>query len=899
MRLRALLVGFIVFGAGMALPGVAQAAPPTNDDFPGAGATLSGPTAQLTGTNVEATGQFGEPDHAGASKVAGCDTSGPNNNECQNSVWYKFTTSQAGDYTVDLCMSNPGGVDSNTRGAATDFKTVLAVYTATGNTISTINQTPLASNRNTFDSAHCSNPYASKVKVTLAAAPTAYYIAVAGRNGSADNEGAIHGVIEPCNTPGANCGTAPGPTASTGGVTPSGLTVVLDGIVNPKGQNRNFYFEWDTHSCSQASPCTHRSPFPQGSVGAADDAPHTVHSDSIPGESDAPIQNLTAGTTYYYQLVVLDGSTAINGGIKSFVAKATPTVTTISPTGLGDTKATLRGTINPNGSPSTYHFEYWPSDAPASISKTPIPDASATGTSSIDLAVNVTGLTKGGSYVYQLVAKNANGTSTSNQTPLTTPKATTGAATLNDATSNVDVEGHFDASVPSAGVSFRFDYSTDPATFPQSQTVPGTPPGGTSTSNVTGHIPTAPLDSGVTYYFRFVAFNNTGNVAVGDNGTFKLPGAPVVRTLDNTRMVNVIDPEFGPTVTTTINALVNPNGGTNTVYRFNWGTTSAYGFNTPYRNAPNGVLDQLVTYELTELDPGTVYHFRVEAKNDPGGSTTTKGGDHAFVAGSGPIYSDFNADSKRDIVWHNRSTGASEVWLMNGNHFASKSAINKTAATQWLKIGAADFNDDGKPDILVWNSATGVPAVWLMNGASYVSSALFTGATAPGRTWVPRALGDLNSDGSPDIVWHNTRTGKVSIWYLQGTTLLSARSLNITPSTAWRPSATGDFDGDGNTDVVVRNISTGRIRAWLLIGNGATAQYVGGQTIAQLSTNWTVAGSGEFDFDGNGITDLLFRNTATQSTSVWYMGRQGGQIVRLSAASLDGAAFPPKEWYPL
>ena len=35
------------------------------------------------------------------------------------------------------------------------------------------------------------------------------------------------------------------------------------------------------------------------------------------------------------------------------------------------------------------------------------------------------------------------------------------------------------------------------------------------------------------------------------------------------------------------------------------------------------------------------------------------------------------------------------------------------------------------------------------------------------------ATGDFNADGQLDIVWRNTDTGRVVIWYMNGTTRVS------------------------------------------------------------------------------------------------------------------------------
>ena len=74
------------------------------------------------------------------------------------------------------------------------------------------------------------------------------------------------------------------------------------------------------------------------------------------------------------------------------------------------------------------------------------------------------------------------------------------------------------------------------------------------------------------------------------------------------------------TTSATLNGIINPNG-TITVAKFQSGTTTGYGTDTPIPlSPPNGVTDQSASTVLTGLTPGSPYHFRVTATN-PGGTT--------------------------------------------------------------------------------------------------------------------------------------------------------------------------------------------------------------------------------------------------------------------------------------
>ncbi|MGN6187379.1 MAG: hypothetical protein ACTHOE_00650 [Conexibacter sp.] len=80
------------------------------------------------------------------------------------------------------------------------------------------------------------------------------------------------------------------------------------------------------------------------------------------------------------------------------------------------------------------------------------------------------------------------------------------------------------------------------------------------------------------------------------------------------------------TTAATLQADVNPHGKA-TTYTFQYGTSSAYGSQTPARSAGSGTVVKRVTFRLTGLTPGVRYHFRVLASNADGTST---GVDHSF-----------------------------------------------------------------------------------------------------------------------------------------------------------------------------------------------------------------------------------------------------------------------------
>jgi|SRR5215218_2897294 len=86
-----------------------------------------------------------------------------------------------------------------------------------------------------------------------------------------------------------------------------------------------------------------------------------------------------------------------------------PEATTGSATEIKDTKATLSGTINPQGKPTNYRFEYGPTtsygfNAPVQ------PGNAGEGTTSVSVSKPLTGLTPATTYHYRIIALGEGGT---------------------------------------------------------------------------------------------------------------------------------------------------------------------------------------------------------------------------------------------------------------------------------------------------------------------------------------------------------------------------------------------------------------------------------------------------------------------------------------------------------
>lgn len=103
-------------------------------------------------------------------------------------------------------------------------------------------------------------------------------------------------------------------------------------------------------------------------------------------------------------------------------AAAPPSATTGSPSSVGQSSATVNGTVNPNGQSTTYYFKYGTATT-YGLQTTPAGAGSGTGNVAVHAALD--GLSPNTTYHYQLVATSSAGTSNGPDETFTTTTTTT------------------------------------------------------------------------------------------------------------------------------------------------------------------------------------------------------------------------------------------------------------------------------------------------------------------------------------------------------------------------------------------------------------------------------------------------------------------------------------------
>jgi hypothetical protein len=290
-----------------------------------------------------------------------------------------------------------------------------------------------------------------------------------------------------------------------------------------------------------------------------------------------------------------------------------PDVTTTAATNNTGTRATLNGTVNPDGVElSECKFEW--SESSGSFGNTaPCAESNATigsGTSPVAVHADLTGLApQGTNYKYRLVAKNAESPAvTGSQQDFTTPTTVTATAASGITTTTATLNGTVNPDTATiSGCVFEWGTPKGPGEVNQKfpNTAPCVPgPGGiTGTSPVAVSAGISGLEIGSTYVYRLKATYPTGAVITGQK-TLQTLGPVIAASWSE----GVIYEEA------VLRAQINP-AGKATTYRFEYGTSEAYGSETEELSVGSDSSVHLLTRPLEGLTEGTTYHYRVVATN--------------------------------------------------------------------------------------------------------------------------------------------------------------------------------------------------------------------------------------------------------------------------------------------
>jgi hypothetical protein len=192
-----------------------------------------------------------------------------------------------------------------------------------------------------------------------------------------------------------------------------------------------------------------------------------------------------------------------------------PSVTTNEASNIATPRATLNATINPNGVETKYYFEYGTSLSYGSYTATA---SAGSGTSSVPVHAEVSGLAPGTSYYVRIVASSAIGESFGGTVAFTTQPAST--VTTTAASGVLEEQVNLNGTVNPNGLetSYHFEYG-ETTTYGAST---GTADAGSGTSTVPEGAVITGLEPDTTYHYRLVATSSAGSV-MGSDETVTTP----------------------------------------------------------------------------------------------------------------------------------------------------------------------------------------------------------------------------------------------------------------------------------------------------------------------------------------------------------------------------------------
>lgn len=190
--------------------------------------------------------------------------------------------------------------------------------------------------------------------------------------------------------------SAPSVTTSPAtGVSDTGAK--LNGTVNPNGEQTSYAFQWGpTNGYGHETALT------------------SAGSGTSPSSVSATLSGLAPGSTYHFRVIAMNGTGTSVGADETFTTTGTapapspaPQATTGSAANVGQSGATVTGTVTPNGQPTTYYFEYGPTP---NYGFETSPTNAGSGVTGQAVSATLSGLASDTTYYYRLVAVSNGGT---------------------------------------------------------------------------------------------------------------------------------------------------------------------------------------------------------------------------------------------------------------------------------------------------------------------------------------------------------------------------------------------------------------------------------------------------------------------------------------------------------
>ncbi len=250
---------------------------------------------------------------------------------------------------------------------------------------------------------------------------------------------------------------------------------------------------------------------------------------------------------------------------------------------------------------------------------------------------------------------------------------------------------------------------------------------------------------------------------------------------------------------------------------------------------------------------------------------------------------DFNHDGKADILYYNKTWQYFDqfylkfwyidfqpiVMIGNGNGTFGARVVGSVTRfvtshreyeQYYYTIDVTDLNNDGTPDFLIAHPSSNTHRSFFGNSDGSFSAQVTWQDSISCLTSV-HVTGDFNGDGIMDSMWIHPESNNHCIYfgYGDGTYAPSFVWYGSTNYTGWKLTLS-DFNGDGLTDIMYYRPSDNSNHVYLSRGDGTSLPVINYSSVTKDYTNYEFTVG---DFTGDGKTDFMYYKLGDQEHDLY------------------------------